>query len=89
MNFDGLDPGEFRGFLETMRVLTDLLSNGVFPYNDKGNRCDYCPYELACRHLHPPTSEREEHAADGADYSDLSKKNKSQKPTLAHVRGEA
>ncbi len=51
--------------------------------------CDYCPYTLACRHKHPPTVEREEHAADGADYAGLGAKSKTRKRTLAEVRGEA
>ena len=88
LTFRGMETPQFEGFLETMRVLTELIVEGVFPFND-GTACDYCPYELACRHKHPPTAEREEHAKDGRDYADLSKKNKSKKPTLADVRSDA
>lgn len=83
--FNGLEGKLLDGFRETMRVLTDLIADGVFPLNDTIG-CDYCPYELSCRHKHPPTKEREEHAADRADFSDLGKKNKSKKPTLEEVR---
>jgi hypothetical protein len=83
--FEGLNGEVLDGFLETMRVLTDLIGDGVFPLNDS-RRCDYCPYELSCRHKHPPTREREEHAADRADFGDIGKKNKSKKPTLEKVR---
>ena len=86
LNFDGLKPDEFSGFIETMRVLTDLLANGVFPLKHSNIGCRYCAYELSCRHLHPPTLEREEHAADRADFRDLSKKSKSKKQTLEKAR---
>ena len=88
LGFADMKPVEYAGFLETMRVLTDLISDGVFPLKDSRG-CDYCPYELACRHKHPPTGEREEHAADGADFIDLGAKTKTKKRTLAEVRGEA
>ena len=88
LGFADMKPVEYAGFLETMRVLADLLADGVFPLKDSRG-CDYCPYELACRHKHPPTGEREEHAADGADFVDLGAKTKTKKRTLAEVRGEA
>jgi hypothetical protein len=88
LGFADMKPDEYAGFRETMRVLTDLLTNGVYPLKDSRG-CDYCPYELACRHKHPPTGEREEHAADGADFVDLGAKSKTKKRTLAEVRGEA
>jgi hypothetical protein len=88
ISFDGLTAAEFKGFLETMRVLTDLIGEGVFPLKHDTARCGYCPYGLSCRHEHPPTLEREEFAEGPArDYADLGKKNKSKKLTLADVRG--
>jgi RecB family exonuclease len=86
MTFGGLEKEVLDGFHETMRVLTDLIGDGVFPLKHDNIGCSYCPYELSCRHRHPPTLEREEHAADRADFSDLRHKNKSAKPTLQAVR---
>ncbi len=86
LKFDGLTAEEFKGFVETMGVLTDLIDEGVFPLNHSNVGCGYCPYELSCRHLHPPTKEREENAPDRADYADLRHKNKSRKTTLDAVR---
>ena len=86
MSFDGLTHDEFSGFAETMRVLANLIGAGVFPLKHSSIGCGYCPYELSCRHLHPPTLEREEQAADRADFKDLARKSKSKKQTLEKVR---
>jgi len=86
MSFSALSPEESEGFEETMQVLADLIGDGIFPLKHSNIGCGYCPYELSCRHLHPPTLEREDQAADGADFKDLSKKSKSKKQTLEKAR---
>jgi len=73
--FGGFDDSRrHEGFLETLRTLADLVTKGRFPLHE-GSHCGYCAYEQACRRLHPPTVERESHAADSARYRLLSKKN--------------
>jgi hypothetical protein len=51
--------------------------------------CSWCPYRQACRHNHPPSREREEHAADSSGFRDVQRKNKTKKPTLSLVRQAA
>ena len=87
--FEGMSAEETAGFLETVRVLTALLRDGVFPLTSVDRRCSYCPYTLACRQKHPPTMEREANAADRDDYADIGRKAQRGKRTLDEVRGRS
>jgi len=79
--FDGFKKEEIeRGFRETMRVLLELRSDGVFPFRS-GHHCSWCPYDQACRRNDPPSIDREKASPDSLRYRLLSKKNR-YKPIL-------
>jgi ATP-dependent helicase/nuclease subunit B len=82
------DRAQRDGFVETVRTLLSLVSSGSFPMNPE-RHCSWCPYRQACRHNHPPSREREEHAADSSGFRDVQRKNKTKKPTLSLVRQAA
>lgn len=81
--FAGFTDATREGFRETMRVLADLRAQGAFPLKH-GTHCAWCAYEQACRHVHPPTEEREKQAPDAARYHRLAGK-QAQKPLLADL----
>jgi ATP-dependent helicase/nuclease subunit B len=87
----GLDPERFaqirEGFTETLRVLVDLAASGFFPLR-KGSRCDYCPYDRACRRYHAPTVNRITSAPRAASFLLLSGKS-TRAMTLSEVTRRA
>jgi len=80
-SFEGFDDSTGPGFDETMRVLLALLRSGSFPLK-AGDHCNWCPYDRACRHSHPPTLDREAWAEDTEAFRRLGKKTR-KKPMLA------
>ncbi len=85
IGFSGFDRDlEREGFMETLGTLAKLLETGRFPLN-ANRHCAWCDWALACRLRHPPTLERESHAADTADYRLTGEKN-TRKQTLGLVR---
>jgi hypothetical protein len=89
VSFDGFGDPECReGFLETVRVLVELVRRGRYPLHAIDRLCPGCPYDLACRRNHPPTVEREQNAGEARDYYRLSRKNKSKRPTLGRIEAE-
>jgi RecB family exonuclease len=88
VRFEGFKSDEHRnGVLETLRVVVSLGGTGRFPLHP-GDHCGFCDYRSACRHGHPPTEYREEHAADIRDARDCwSKTGKT--PSLEAVRAGA
>jgi ATP-dependent helicase/nuclease subunit B len=81
--FAGFTAPALRGFHETLLVLAELREQGAFPLRH-GEHCGWCAYQQGCRHVHPPTEEREKQAADGMRYAKLAGK-KEQKPLLADL----
>jgi RecB family exonuclease len=77
---------ERNGVLETLRVVASLADAGRFPLHP-GDHCTWCDYRSACRHGHPPTTYREDHAADIRDARDCWGKT-GKLPSLAAVREE-
>jgi hypothetical protein len=73
------------GFVETLRVLQDLLQHGAYPLNEKGP-CGWCDYRRACRRTHPPTLAREKGSEDARDFRDVKDKTAARKTLLREVR---
>jgi hypothetical protein len=85
--FDRFKAGAERdGVLETLRVVASLAGLGRFPIHP-GDHCGWCDYRSACRHGHPPTISREQHAEDVRDVRDCWSKT-AKAPSIAAVRGE-
>jgi RecB family exonuclease len=86
--FKDFKSGEQRdGVLETLRVAVALAQSGRFPIHP-GDHCDWCDFRSACRRGHPPTEDRELHAADIRDARDCWSKS-AKAPTMAAVREKA
>ncbi len=76
-------PRTWEGFVETLRVLLDLLCRGSFPLRPS-ETCKICSFRAACRHDHPPTIVRDAADADGQTCAALGRKTE-RKPLFALV----
>lgn len=73
------------GFLETLRVVTELARAGRFPLQPATQSCSYCRYRRTCRKDHEPTLQRLAQNKDLQDFYDLATKTASA-PRLTDVR---
>jgi ATP-dependent helicase/nuclease subunit B len=89
LSFRGFDtPGHAReGFLETLRILAQLVERGIFPLHPS-KACRWCDYSSACREAHPPTLEREEASADSRLFRMLGSKSVTKLPLLPLLEEE-
>jgi hypothetical protein len=72
--FEGFPTAALRdGIVETVRTVVQLDESGTYPMNP-GRHCAWCAFRSACRHGHPPSVVRGDHAADAGDYRELAEK---------------
>lgn len=64
--FPGFSGAAEEGFAETLRIVADLASGGVFPLRPSES-CSFCAYQSGCRHDHPPTIARLENLGARGD----------------------